>query len=60
MMFRTFALFYGVGLMLGLLGLCEWIYERVNKVWLAHVVVSAASLLAGLLFWVADRRRNHR
>jgi Na+/H+ antiporter NhaC len=61
MIFRVFVIAYGVGALLGFLGVIEWLLDRAaSRVWLSHLVASFVSCVAGFAFWLADRRRTPR
>jgi hypothetical protein len=60
MIFRALLIAYCVGGILGFLGMVEWLVDRASKVWLVHLGAAVLSFTAGLIFWVADRRRNPR
>jgi hypothetical protein len=60
MIFRVFVIAYGVGALLGFLGLIEWLLDRASRVWVANLVASVLSCIAGFAFWLADRRRTPR
>ena len=60
MIFRVFVIAYGVGALLGFLGLVEWLLDRASRVWLAHLWAGFLSGAAGLVLWLANRRRTSR
>ena len=50
MIFRMFVMAYGVGALLGFLGVVEWLIDRASRrVWLTHLLVSALCSSAALL-----------
>ena len=60
MFFRLFLIAYGVGAILGFLGMVEWLVERAGRVWVRHLVAAVLSLALGAVFWIADRVRTSR
>jgi len=60
MIFPFFVIAYGVGALLGFLGLIEWLLDRAGRVWLRHLQAAFVSLLLGAAFWLANRRRTTR
>jgi hypothetical protein len=60
MIFRTFAIFYGVGLFLSVLGLVEWLIDRASGIWARHLKAAVVSEILSLAVWIANRRRFNR
>jgi hypothetical protein len=60
MFFRVFVVAYGVGALLGFLGLVEWLVDRAGRIWLRHLAAAGVSLMLGAVFWLANRVRTSR
>jgi hypothetical protein len=60
MLFRFFVVAYGVGVMLGFLGLVEWLVDRAGRVWIRHLAAALLAFTLGAVFWVASRLRTTR
>jgi hypothetical protein len=60
MLFRFFVVAYSVGVMLGFLGLVEWLVDRAGRVWLRQLQAAALAFILGAVFWVASRLRTSR